>query len=285
MRIASVVRLVSFLILAVGLSSCSSVGEDPAPSGLDPNIPPVTEGNWYRPPIDVTWQWQLSGAINTGYVVEIYDVDIWETPDALIQSLHASGRKVICYFSAGTGDINRDDYGEFLASDLGRQLGGFPDEHWLDVRSSNVLRIMLARLDLAVSRSCDGVEPDNVDGYTNNSGFDFTATDQLAFNRRLANEAHTRGLSIALKNSGDQASNLVEYFDFDLNEECLEFNECDQWQPFLAAEKPVLNVEYAGSKAEASAMAQTVCPLANAEGLRTLIMPFDLDDEFRVSCF
>lgn len=47
---------------------------------------------------------------------------------------------------------------------------------------------MVARLDLAVSRGCDGVEPDNVDGYTNNTGFALVPMDQLAFNRNLANQ-------------------------------------------------------------------------------------------------
>lgn len=42
---------------------------------------------------------------------------------------------------------------------------------------------MQARLDLAVQKGCDGVEPDNVDGYQNNSGFPLTAQDQLAYNR------------------------------------------------------------------------------------------------------
>ena len=45
---------------------------------------------------------------------------------------------------------------------------------------------MAARLDLAVSRQCDGVEPDNMDGYMNDSGFDMTGAHQLAYNRWLA---------------------------------------------------------------------------------------------------
>ena len=52
---------------------------------------------------------------------------------------------------------------------------------------------MQARLDLAVSKGCVGVEPDNVDGYQNSSGFPLTAADQLAYNRFLAGEARARG--------------------------------------------------------------------------------------------
>lgn len=57
--------------------------------------------------------------------------------------------------------------------------------------------LWLNRLDVAVYKGCDGVEPDNVDGYTNNTGFILTAEDQLMYNRFLADEAHERGLLIA----------------------------------------------------------------------------------------
>ena len=245
----------------------------------------MTAGDWYRPASDITWQWQLDGTINTSYEVDLYDIDLWETPGATIELLQNRGVAVICYFSAGSGDEDRPDYDRFLDSDLGRTLDGFDSERWLDVRSANVFEIMLDRLDLAAARGCDGVEPDNVDGYTNDPGFDFTATDQLAFNRNLANAAHERGLSVALKNGGDQAADLVAYYDFELNEECHEFEECDQLAPFTNVGKPVLNVEYVGSRSVGEALAQTVCPQASAAGLRTLILPENLDDTFRVACF
>jgi len=277
--------LLALLSLFTACDSGSVEGPSPNPSGLDPDVAPITSGSWTRPALNVTWQWQLDGPINTSYDVDLYDVDLWETPDATIQALQAQGRTVLCYFSAGSGDEDRDDYDGFAASDLGRQLDGYPSERWLDVRSETVWQVMLARLDLAKQRGCDGVEPDNVDGYTNNPGFDLTARDQLAFNRNLANEAHMRGLAIALKNSGDQATELVDYYDLDLNEECHEYEECDQLDPFTDADKPVLNVEYTNTKAQADALAQTVCPVANAANLRTLILPDNLDDAWRVNCF
>lgn len=48
------------------------------------------------------------------------------------------------------------------------------------------------RLDKAVSRGCDGVEPDNVDGYTNHNGLGLTAADQLSYNKWLASGEATR---------------------------------------------------------------------------------------------
>jgi hypothetical protein len=255
------------------------------PPSLDPDVLPITQGNWYRAPSDVTWQWQLQGTINTSHAVALYDVDLFETPDAVIAALHARGAKVMCYFSAGSGENWRTDYAAIPVAALGKPLDGYPTERWLDIRSPAVFAAMTARLDLAVRRGCDAVEPDNVTAYNNDTGFPLTARDQLAFNRNLANAAHTRGLGIALKNDGDQAAALVEYFDLELNEECLQYDECDQLRSFLTGGKPVLNAEYAASAAAAGALAQTVCPAARARGLRTLILPLDLDDSFRHSCF
>jgi hypothetical protein len=276
--------------LALVLAAACSGGDDdplgpPGPSELDVNVAPLTTGNWWRPGAAVSWQWQLDGAINTVYDVDLYDVDLFETPDAVIDGLHARDIRVLCYFSAGSGENGRPDYSGIPASALGRTLDGYPNERWLDVRRRAVFDVMVARIDLAKSRGCDGVEPDNVDGFINDSGFPLTSDDQLAFNRNLANAAHERGLAIALKNDGDQAAQLAEYFDLELNEECHYYEECDQLQPFVARSKPVLNTEYAAGLAAAQTLARMVCPAATAAGTRTLIMPENLDDEFRVACF
>ncbi len=289
MRIRYDVATALFLTTC-NLTACSDSGGDDITAvdpeeRLDPNVPALTTGNWYRPGINVTWQWQLDGTINTAYTVEIYDVDLVETPDAVFQQLHARGARILCYFSAGSGESGRSDYSMIPSFALGRTLDGYPNERWLDIRHRPVLDVMVARLELARQRGCDGVEPDNIDGFTNDTGFPLTSNDQLAFNRHLANEAHKRGLTIALKNDGDQAAQLVDYFDLELNEQCHQYRECDQLTPFIARGKPVLNTEYANTRAAAQQMAGTVCPQALAARTRTLIMPHNLDDTFRVSCF
>jgi hypothetical protein len=263
-----------------------TIGADAVePDGpLDPDAPPVTGGDWFRPGVETTWQWQLQGEINTGYDVDVYDVDLFDVPDAVIEELHQAGRSVVCYFSAGSFEGFREDSGEFETEDLGTPLEGFSDERWLDIRSANVHRIMRARLDLAAARGCDGVEPDNVDGFSNESGFPLTPTDQLAFNRFLANEAHRRGLAVALKNDLDQVPELVDYFDFSVNEQCHEFDECDALQPFIDAGKPVFNTEYESRFVNSPAERDALCEDARALQLRTLVLPLDLDDSFRFSC-
>jgi hypothetical protein len=273
------VCLGAFVAAVFWMSAC---GQDSGTSGspsadLDPDIPPYTDGAWYRPATSASWQWQLSGDVNTAYGVEIYDIDLFDAPPATIETLHAAGRKVFCYFSAGSSEDWRSDYDQLLASSIGSAYADWDGENWLDIRAQNVLEVMLARLDLAVDKGCDGVEPDNVDGFENVTGFELGASQQLAFNRRLANEAHARGLSVALKNDGRQVGDLIEYFDLAVVESCHESDECADYEAFIAAGKPVLNAEYSGDPI-------LVCPLALARNFRTLFLPLDLDDSSRISC-
>ena len=262
-----------------GSNTTSNSGSVPAPVA-----PTVAAGDWYRPPLNVTWQWQLKGKVNTGYPVEIYDIDLFDSSELLIDSIQSSGSKAICYFSAGSYEKWRPDVSEFSEADLGETPEGWEDEKWLDIRSANVRRIMQKRLDLAKQKGCDGVEPDNMDGYDNDSGFDLSATDQLAFNRFIADEAHKRGLSVGLKNDLDQVKQLVEYFDFSVNEQCHEFDECGQLSPFIKSGKPVLNAEYQEELITNAVKRQPLCDAAAREEFSTLILPLTLDDSFRYSC-
>ncbi len=232
-----------------------------------------------------TWQWQLSGTLNTGVNVAIYDIDLYDTSAATISQLKAAGRKVVCYFSAGSSEDWRSDYRQFLASDKGQNLDGWAGEKWLDVRSSNVRRIMAARLDLAKSKGCDGVEPDNVDGYTNATGFALTGQDQIDYNIYLATQAHARGLAIALKNNVDQLGALEPYFDFAVNEQCHQYAECGGYSVFTSKNKPVLNVEYASKYVtNTNGARDALCSASKAANLRTLVLPLNLDGSFRHSC-
>jgi hypothetical protein len=47
-----------------------------------------------------------------------------------------------------------------------------------------------------------------------------------------------------LKNDIDQSADLVGYFDWELNEQCFFYAECDKLLPFINAGKPVFNIEY-----------------------------------------
>lgn len=269
--------------LALALSTaCGGANDDDRvePYESEPPIP----GGWFQPTALDTWQWQIEESLNASYDVDVYDIDLFENDAASIEALHAEGRRVICYFSAGTYEEWRDDAGDYPDSLIGEPLDDWPDERWVDIRSKTLRAILAVRLDLAAEKGCDGVEPDNMTAFNNDSGFDLTPDDQLGFNRWLADEAHARGLAVGLKNDGDQAAELEPWFDFSVNEECHFYDECEQLASFAAANKPVFNAEYADTPTAAETLALTLCPKALAAGTRTLILPLDLDDAFRVSC-
>ncbi|MCP5425280.1 MAG: endo alpha-1,4 polygalactosaminidase [Gammaproteobacteria bacterium] len=232
---------------------------------------------WWQPQPGARWQWQLSEVIDTSYDVDMYDIDLVETPAETIAQLHQQGRIVICYFSAGSWENYRPDAGKFPETVLGNTLENWPNERWLDISDLEVLGPLMAeRLDLAVSKGCDGVEPDNVDGYVNDSGFNLSYQDQLNYNSWLANAAHARGLSVGLKNDLDQVQDLVGNFDWALNEQCVEYDECETLSPFVNAGKAVFGVEYQG-------VASDVCPLVNGLNFDWLLKNPDLDAE-RIAC-
>jgi hypothetical protein len=275
------------LFLMVVLSGCNggnSSTQSISSSGTNTSQPPVTSGSWHTPAPRATWQWQLTGTVNTTYDVDVFDIDLFESSTALIQQLQTERKKVICYFSAGTYEDWRPDAGQFSSVDIGNPDDGWVGESWLDIRSSNVHTIMKARLDLAKQKDCDGVEPDNMEGYNSNSGFPLTAADQLAFNRMIANEAHLRNLSVGLKNDLDQINKLVDYFGFAVNEQCFEYSECNLLSPFISNNKAVFNAEYKQQYVNDASAKNAMCIESIAQQLSTLILPLDLDDSFRISC-
>lgn len=287
-------HIVGWLVVgcALAITGCErSKARAPATGALTVNVAPVTEGNWYRPPVGVSWQWQLfvddEHPLNTGYEVTIYNIDLFNTREATISALQDAGHKVVCYFSAGSWEDYRRDRDQFTSEDLGKTLDGWPAERWLDIRSPEVHRIMTQRLDLAADKGCDAVEPDNVQGYLEDTGFALTAQDQLAYNRFIANQARSRGLGVALKNDLQQVEALVDHFDFSINEQCFQYNECHHLMPFIRAGKPVLNAEYPAQNDDLSLDDQSIARLCNASEKRqfsTLILPVNLDDSFRASC-
>jgi hypothetical protein len=53
-------------------------------------------GRW-QPGPGVTWQWQLSGRVDTSVRASVYDIDGFDQSRAPVGTLHGKGRKAICY--------------------------------------------------------------------------------------------------------------------------------------------------------------------------------------------
>lgn len=207
--------------------------------------PPAPCPSCYVPAQVTSWQVQFTGTLDLSVDATLYEIDLFDTDASVVAALHAQGRKAVCYIDAGTFESFRPDAGAYPDAIKGNRVGGFPDERWLDIRQLTVLQPILgARLEQCVAKGFDGVDFDNVDGYTNDTGFALTADDQLTFNVWLANAAHSRALAVALKNDLDQIPTLVWYFDWVVDEQCFQYQECDLLLPFLQAGKAVLEIEY-----------------------------------------
>ncbi|MEU5951670.1 endo alpha-1,4 polygalactosaminidase [Streptomyces sp. NPDC047525] len=230
----------------------------------------------WRPRPGTTWQWQLNGRVDPGVNVPVYDIDGFENRASDVVRLHRDGRRVICYINAGAWESFRPDSDDYPASVLGRP-NGWKGERWLDIRRLDVLRPLLAeRFDMCRRKGFDAVEPDLLDSYLNRTGFPLKAHHQLAFNRMVARLAHDRGMSVGLKNDLPQIPQLVKDFDFAVNEECAQYDECASLTPFIKAGKAVLHVEYAVPNSE-------FCAQARRLGLSSMSKKLDLD-EWRRPC-
>jgi endo-alpha-1,4-polygalactosaminidase (GH114 family) len=269
-------------LLSIGCSLLVSPLPEPRPSpAVGESLPSRTvpmepeESAWWRPEAGATWQWQLAGdKIDTSFDVDVYDLDAFETDADVVAALHAGGRRVVCYISVGSWEDWRPDAAEFPDDAIGSEYEGWEGERWLDIRRIDELAPVLgARMDLCKTKGFDGVEPDNIDGYLNETGFPLTADDQLAFNRWLAREAHARGLAIGLKNDADQAPELAADFDFALTEDCFDQGWCELLLPFLDIGKPVWDAEYT----DTGITTAEFCPKALELGVQAILKNRELD--------
>jgi hypothetical protein len=227
-------------------------------------------GPVWQPRPGLAWQWQLDGKVDPSVDVPVYDIDGFENTASDVARLHRDGRKVICYVNVGAWEDFRPDRHAFPRSVLGRP-NGWHGERWLDIRQVSALRpVMERRFDMCRDKGFDAVEPDLVEGYGNDTGFPLTAHDQLRYNRMIADIAHERGLAVGLKNDLAQIPPLLDDFDFAVNEECAQYDECALLEPFIEAGKAVFHVEYAEPTAG-------FCPMARGLRLSSMLKKPELD--------
>lgn len=160
--------------LGVGLSRGGSDDDDGGSSddsnGDTPENTPNRTSIW-QPEVGASWQiillkpLEISDEDKITPDVDIFDLDLYDNDASTFATLKKLGKKVICYFSAGSWEDWRDDKDDFDEADLGKELDGWPGERWLNVSSPNVHSIMKKRIEMAAKKGCDAIDPDNVDGF------------------------------------------------------------------------------------------------------------------------
>ncbi len=242
-----------------------------AGSNVAPSVHPATAHaplTWI-PAAGTSYQIQYQGKLDLSVPAAAYDLDAFDTHGATVATLHGRGRHAVCYVDVGTWENWRPDASEFPTSVLGKPDGGWPGERWLDIRQTAILEpIMTKRFALCERKGFDAVDPDNIDGYTNNTGFPLTAADQLTYDMWVARAIHAQGLSAAQKNDGRQIARLAQVFDFAVVEQCFVQRWCGQFSRYASANRLVVDVEYGVRK---SRFLAKTCP-ADAQYHETAIL-------------
>lgn len=66
-----------------------------------------------------------------------------------------------------------------------------------------------------------------------------TAYCRLPRTQWLATYGHSLNLAVGMKNAVGLIPDLVDTFDFAINEQCMRFAECDSYGPFISNDKAV----------------------------------------------
>jgi hypothetical protein len=245
----------------------------------------------WQPEVSATWQIVLKEPIKVSSSdsqatpdVDIYDLDLFDNDVETFQALQSLGKRVICYFSGGSWEEWRDDAGDFPKADLGKGLDGWLGERWLNLSSPAVRDVMRARIKLACDKGCDAIDPDNVDGFQNDNGLELTRQDSIDFVRFLSEEASSAcNMSTGLKNAAKIIPDVLDVVHFSVNEQCVEYKECETFAPFINDNKPVFHIEYpsgAPDNIQASAT-ENICSqqgdAAGSERFSTVIKKLNLD--------
>lgn len=276
---------------------------------------------WWQPTADkpLSFHWLLSTPLDLNNPVhmgvrdfagrtlpepDVYDIDGEINPKSTVDALHARGKKVICYIDAGVYETYRSDAWKFqqiTPQIWGKPDAGWDDHYWLDIRRVDELEpIMKARMQMCKDKGFDAIEPDEIDAWENSldpatkqpsaehgaTGFAITYEDQLYYNRKLAQWAHEIGMSIGQKGDIIQTIDLVDHFDWTLNEECHAYSEC-LWpydptsdtevpglQLYTQANKAVFVAEY---KAYTTTRWTSICQSSRTRHFNTVRFRLDLD--------
>lgn len=152
----------------------------------------------------------------------------------------------------------------YYEANLPPSEGNLYCERYVDFTKPNIRELMKKRLKTARDAGCDGVDPDNIDiaGIKWNSGYkgptrhevELALLDLAAFAQGMNSTYYTNyRFMIGQKNAGDMAKALSSVFDFAVLERALVKEDgtpndlYKSFKDYLAADKPVIDIEYPAS--------------------------------------
>ena len=220
-----------------------------------------------------------------GYNYSLIVIDMEDSDEYEISELQKRGIFVICYVDAGTWEGWRSDAALFPPESKGNGDVGWGDEFWLDINNPAVLPLIEKRIDVTAAKGCNGIEFDNIDGWSadNNTSFNITEQDQINFNAAIASYAHSKNLITAFKTDLEQIDTLEPYFDMAINESCHMWGECQLYDNFLSKNKPVFDIEYVdGSDKADPAMIDSANLHAQTDYFKSYLSNIALDGTYYV---
>lgn len=226
---------------------------------------PINSGktSWWQPKAGISFDWDLDDLKNGDtFTSEVVDVDAFTTTTLQVASLHAQGKKVIAYISVGTIESDRPDAGLLPADVIGKVYPEWPKERWLNIKQLEKLKPWLnSRLRMIINKGFDAMEPDNLDSYSNETGFDISINDTKLYCDYLIKWAHENGLGIGQKNVPALSADYSKKFDWVLTEDAFNQGWQNELKPYIEQNKPVFAVEYTDKTSE-KVFGDVVCPSA-----------------------
>ncbi|MET4138235.1 endo alpha-1,4 polygalactosaminidase [Pedobacter sp. UYP1] len=269
----SILLLVAVTTIAVACKKDRDVDASPN----DPSQPAGNKTSWWQPAAGVSFDWQLDD-INSAssFSADVVDVDAFTTSAETVAALHAKGKKVIAYLSVGTIENDRNDASLIPAEVIGKQYPEWPKEKWLDIRQIDKLKPWLnSRINMILKKGFDGIEPDNMDSYDNDPGFNIQLADTRKYADYLISLAHSNGLSIGQKNVKELTADYASKFDWALTEDAFAQGWQNQLSGYIKLNKPVFAVEYTDKMSQSNFQA-TVCPSAKQLKYTAILKKRDL---------
>jgi hypothetical protein len=233
---------------------------------------------------------QIEGLPTPPPKVDYLEIDGFESTKEQVDAIKAQGTKAICYISAGTAEDFRPDFAEFkkIPNTIGNAYPNFEGDYFINTNHwRDFFPVMKKRIQMCKDKGFDYVDFDVIDSYDvdpEEMGFRLSQETQTDYITALTKAAHESELKTVQKNATELAAKLEPHFDALLTEECVRLDFCGDAEPYVAAGKPVFNVEYPESWKDKPFSRESVCDVSDKTKVRTILSTLALDGPATDAC-